>query len=237
LPFVALHADTGVMRNMKKTICLGFLAAVVLLLTGCPEQPAVSLHGLDDATAVTDENIAGSWIVKPASVQVAEEAAEDDEPPDEMASPKRPLRETYVDIIPNDADAGRYTVTITRGRQTKVLDARLVEIAGSRIFDALVVDAADPEDVDPHYHAPHSFFKVEAVDDGITLSYLTQEFLEAHRKKGNLRTPHTLVDDAPVLIGPPEEVQRFIEEFANAGPAANEGWRKMGAMLLRLDAE
>src|SRR5690606_38142123 len=145
---------------MNKTFQLGLAVVAAVLLVGCPEQAALSLHGLDAATAVAQEDLAGFWIVEPESVQVAEEANEDD-PPSEQKTSKRPLRETYVDIVPVEGDAGRYTVTIRRGRQTTVLDARLVELTSGRIFDCRVVDTTAREEIEPHYQAPHSFFKIE----------------------------------------------------------------------------
>jgi len=237
------------------------LLAAIVVLAACKEKAALSIHGLgSDDQAVAGPDLVGHWEVIPlprkedsakenGAKTAAQAPAQNDaktsspngtqtakENGQQATKPRHKEIPVYLDVTP-EKKKGHYHVAITQGRRVRELEARLFHIAGHRYLDCVEEDKYLKDEERLYYEAPHTIFKVEKVDGGFNLAYLTESWVDNQRTHGRLLVNHTSVNGTPVLTASPEELQAFLSKYADVGQAATDAWEPLGQKIVPAEKE
>lgn len=166
---------------LKKLGMLLSAVGMMALLSSCLTQ---SIHPIySDDTLVFDERLIGSF--------------EDDE---------------GVWTFSRDGNDSYTAVHVDDNGLVGEFEVHLAEINGALILDVYPKEWPDEasEMLSNFLIRVHCFFRVDAIDDVLTIAAMDSDWVEDHLKAFPGTLAYTLVDDAVVLIAETERLQAFV---------------------------
>jgi hypothetical protein len=177
------------------------LAVVILcslLAVGCWVPALQPLY--DSTNTVWDESLLGEWSSPDCT--------------DTLANESRNC--TLVSRRKSSGNEYELMLADERGVET-VLLARLLRLGDARFLDTYISEYRTglPVVYDIHTFPVHVFWRVHLEKNTLTLSRMSDLWLEAALNKQEVATPYQKVEDVIVLTGSTAELQQFFERNAH----------------------
>ena len=187
--------------NIAQYTMLAVVISCMLLAVGCWVPALQPLY--DNTNTVWDESLLGEWSSPDCTKLLPNESKDCT-----LVFRRKPSANEYELVLKDEG-----------GVETTLL-ARLVRLGDTRFLDTYMSEYRKdlPVAYDMHTFPVHVFWRVQLEKNTLTLSRMSDTWLENALKEGVV-APHQEVDDVIVLTGSTAELQKFFGKNAHNEPA------------------